>query len=168
MAYPPANASDNPIPIQSDATRRIATVTGAVLIASVAAANLVASVTGADPIPNMAGAEYIASDTGAEHIADDTGTERIADDTTRKPKRFLRLPQVQERVAHSRAWIYREIRRGEFPGPIVIGDNGASVWIEDEIIAWQEAQIAKSRARPGRRRGRSPGKFRTISTASSQ
>jgi len=87
----------------------------------------------------------LASDTDTGHGAGGSDADRSA---TRRPRRFLRLPQVQERVAHSRAWIYREIQHGAFPAPIVIGDNGASVWIEDEITAWQEAQIASSRGRP--------------------
>ena len=58
--------------------------------------------------------------------------------------RFLRLPEVLERISLSRAQIYNLISLGEFPPQIKLGDR-ASAWLESEIDLWIEERIRVSR-----------------------
>jgi prophage regulatory protein len=55
--------------------------------------------------------------------------------------RFLRLPQVLERRACSRAVLYRHIAAGIFPPPIRRGRR-CSVWVEAEVGAVLAAEVA--------------------------
>ncbi|WP_112875188.1 helix-turn-helix transcriptional regulator [Paracoccus endophyticus] len=55
--------------------------------------------------------------------------------------RFLRMPQVRERVALSKAAIYRKIGKGEFPPPVKLGER-VSAWPESAIQRWMEERIA--------------------------
>lgn len=50
--------------------------------------------------------------------------------------KFLRLPEVKERVGIGRSLIYRKIGEKTFPSPIKIGR--ASAWPESAIDAWVE------------------------------
>lgn len=61
----------------------------------------------------------------------------------RAQRKILRLPAVRELVGLSRSGIYARIQAGTFPSPIKMGK--ASGWIEAEIQAWIEHQIAKTR-----------------------
>ena len=65
----------------------------------------------------------------------------------RKPKPMLRLRAVKQIIPYSTSTIYDRINKGAFPKPVPIGPR-AVAWLEDEVLAWQEAQIAK---RDGRR-----------------
>jgi prophage regulatory protein len=55
--------------------------------------------------------------------------------------KLLRLPQVLQRVATSRASLYAKVQRGEFPKPISLGGR-AVAWPQHEVDAWIEARIA--------------------------
>jgi len=58
--------------------------------------------------------------------------------------RFLRLPEVQERISLSKAQIYNLISIGEFPQQIKLGDR-ASAWLESEVDQWIDERIRVSR-----------------------
>lgn len=62
-----------------------------------------------------------------------------------KPKRLLRFGELKAHAPHSKSSLYEMIAKGEFPKPVPIGPR-AVAWIEDEVVAWQEAQIAKRNA----------------------
>ena len=55
--------------------------------------------------------------------------------------RFLRLPQVIDRVGVSRSWIYQRMAEGEFPRSVAIGERAVG-WIEGEVQDWIKARIA--------------------------
>lgn len=55
--------------------------------------------------------------------------------------RFLKLAQVCELTAMSRASIYRMMDSGQFPHQIKImssGKTGSVVWSERDVLAWME------------------------------
>ena len=60
------------------------------------------------------------------------------------PEKFLRLPEVQERVGLSRSTIYEYIKQKKFPASICLGAR-AKGFVESEIEEWIQSQIAKSR-----------------------
>lgn len=62
-----------------------------------------------------------------------------------KPKRFLRIAAVIEKIGVSRAMIYQMAAEGDFPKPVKIAPK-ASAWVESEVDAWMDARIAMSRA----------------------
>jgi prophage regulatory protein len=55
-------------------------------------------------------------------------------------KKFLRLPEVRNRVPFGRATIYRLIANGEFPRPYNLGAR-AVAWLEEDIDAWMESRV---------------------------
>jgi prophage regulatory protein len=60
--------------------------------------------------------------------------------------RFLRLREVRERTALSRAQIYKLMRLGRFPRQIPMTDDGRAVcWYEPDVVRWQEERIAAAR-----------------------
>lgn len=79
-------------------------------------------------------------------------TERIdiLATATRAPtaRRFLRLKQVKDKTSFSTGHIYNLIKKGEFPKQVTIGDNRVA-WLEHEVDAWIDEQVAKSRERAG-------------------
>lgn len=60
-----------------------------------------------------------------------------------KPKRLIRLPEVERRVSLCTASIYARIKKQQFPSPVKLG--AASAWVEQEIEDWIDAQITASR-----------------------
>jgi prophage regulatory protein len=54
--------------------------------------------------------------------------------------KFLRLPSVIDKVGLSRSQIYKLIQRGDFPEPVKIGPK-ISVWIEEKLEMWMDAQV---------------------------
>ena len=66
-------------------------------------------------------------------------------------ERFLRLPEVRERVGLSKASIYAKASRGEFPKPIPIGGARCSGWLSSDIDEWIAgcARAAKAQAEGG-------------------
>jgi prophage regulatory protein len=51
--------------------------------------------------------------------------------------KWLRLPAVESKTGLKRSKIYDEIKKGKFPRPHKVG--AVSVWIEDELTAWQRS-----------------------------
>ena len=62
-----------------------------------------------------------------------------------KPVTLIRRPQVETRTGKSRSTIYADIQAGTFPAPVRIGARSVA-WIESEIDAWLDKQIAASRS----------------------
>ena len=60
-------------------------------------------------------------------------------------ERFLRRAAVEQATGLKRSAIYDLMARGQFPKPIRITDGRAVAWLESEIAAYQNAQIAKAR-----------------------
>ena len=58
--------------------------------------------------------------------------------------RFLRFPEVKERVGFSRSMVQLLIKRGEFPAPCKLGLR-ASGWLESSIDKWIAERVAASR-----------------------
>lgn len=61
--------------------------------------------------------------------------------------RFLRLPEVRDRVGLSRSQIYRLIQDGSFPAPLKIGPQ-VSVWPDGDIVRWQSEAMEKAGRAP--------------------
>jgi len=59
-------------------------------------------------------------------------------------KRFIRVPEVLNRVGFSRTTLYERIKEGGFPDRIKIGPRCVA-FVESEIDAWIEAAIRNSR-----------------------
>jgi prophage regulatory protein len=70
------------------------------------------------------------------------------------PMRFLRLPEVRNRVPYSRATIYRLITAGRFPRPYSLGAR-AVAWLESEVDAWIAARVEAAQMQQGNAPARS-------------
>jgi prophage regulatory protein len=57
-------------------------------------------------------------------------------------RRILRLPEVEAVIGIKRSQIYEDILDGTFPAPVPLGERAVG-WIEDEVVAWQDARIAE-------------------------
>lgn len=66
--------------------------------------------------------------------------------------RFLRLPEVKDRVGLSRSQIYRLVQAGDFPAPLKLSPQ-VSVWPDGDIVQWQSEVLQKA----GRGGGPAPG-----------
>jgi prophage regulatory protein len=64
------------------------------------------------------------------------------DRAERRPRRILRLPEVQEVVGLKHATIYLLMSQGAFPQPVPLGPRAVG-WLEDELDLWLEARIAE-------------------------
>jgi prophage regulatory protein len=71
----------------------------------------------------------------------------------RRLRRILRLPEVEAITGKKESSIYEDIAAGTFPAPIPLGPRAVG-WLEDELIGWQQAQIAARAARAAERRMR--------------
>jgi len=61
-------------------------------------------------------------------------------------RRFVRIAEVRQLTGLSTSTIYLKMSQGEFPRQVRLFDSNlrnAVVWLEDELIAWQEARIAE-------------------------
>ena len=57
-------------------------------------------------------------------------------------RRFLRLPDVLQQIGLKRTQTYELIKRGQFPRPIPLCENGRAVgWNSDDVEAWIESRI---------------------------
>jgi predicted DNA-binding transcriptional regulator AlpA len=68
-------------------------------------------------------------------------------------RRFIRLAEVMRITGLRHAAIYSKMSRGHFPRQVSLSVNPRAkkdsvAWLEDEIIAWQEARIAARDAKP--------------------
>ncbi len=52
-------------------------------------------------------------------------------------RRIIRAKKVSEQTGKSRVQIWRDVRAGRFPPPIILGPNSIG-WYEDEISFWLE------------------------------
>lgn len=61
-----------------------------------------------------------------------------------KPKRFLSKKEVGDKVKLSYAELARREKQGRFPQRIRLGNypNSRAVWLEEDIDAWMDEQIA--------------------------
>lgn len=59
--------------------------------------------------------------------------------------RFLRWPEVKERVGFSRSQAHLLIKQGRFPAPHKLGAR-ASAWLESSIDEWIYERVSASRA----------------------
>lgn len=58
-------------------------------------------------------------------------------DPTRKPGKYLRLPQVEELTALKKSSIYAGVKSGTFPAPVRLSAR-AVAWRERDLAFWQE------------------------------
>lgn len=58
--------------------------------------------------------------------------------------RLIRLPEVLARVGLRKTKVYALIAAGEFPKPVKLGRD--SLWVESEVSAWIQQQVATRRA----------------------
>ena len=73
-----------------------------------------------------------------------------------KADRILRVRHVSNRTGLSRTTIWRMCRDGRFPRPVQLSSAACVGFIESEVDAWVEAQIARRDGQTGvaRRRHR--------------
>jgi prophage regulatory protein len=62
---------------------------------------------------------------------------------------ILRLPAVKAKTGLSRSTIYARVAQGTFPAALILGPNTVG-WLEADVEAWIEKQIAASRRLQGR------------------
>ncbi len=61
--------------------------------------------------------------------------------------RMYRLHDLPQFVGLRRTQIVELIKAGEFPKPVPLSDTGRAVgWLEHDLIAWQNARIARRSA----------------------
>jgi prophage regulatory protein len=63
--------------------------------------------------------------------------------------RVLRLPAVKAKTGLSRSTIYARMAQDTFPAALILGPNTVG-WLEADVEAWIEKQIAASRRLQGR------------------
>lgn len=66
--------------------------------------------------------------------------KRADDAPAEKPRRFLRMTEVIQRVGMSKTAIYARIRAKNFPAPVPLG-GGMVAWVESELDAWMDARV---------------------------
>lgn len=59
----------------------------------------------------------------------------------KQTRRFIRLPEVLDRVGLKRTQVFELMNDGRFPRSVRVGKR-AVAWIEDEIERFQEERIA--------------------------
>ncbi|WP_374350026.1 helix-turn-helix transcriptional regulator [Chitinimonas sp.] len=66
---------------------------------------------------------------------------RAHSDSAPAPLSLLRLPEVLNRCGLSHSSVWRFIKAGTFPAPVVLGANSRA-WVESEINGWIAERIA--------------------------
>ncbi|AXF14798.1 helix-turn-helix transcriptional regulator [Paraburkholderia caledonica] len=61
-----------------------------------------------------------------------------------QPTKIIRIATVIERTGLSKTFIYKMIRRGEFPPSVRIAPRYAG-WVESEVNSWLNERIAAVR-----------------------
>ena len=56
-------------------------------------------------------------------------------------KRFLRLQETIKKCGVGRAWIYAQMKEGNFPQGVKLGERSVA-WLESELDAWIDGRIA--------------------------
>ena len=89
--------------------------------------------------------------TESDRLRDSSSRERSGRAMTRAAAqqpdastRIVRMPSVEARTGLSRSTIYVRVAEGSFPAPVQLGARAVG-WIEAEVDAWIEQQIAASR-----------------------
>jgi prophage regulatory protein len=59
----------------------------------------------------------------------------------RRPRRIMRLPEVEAVTGKKRSAIYEGIAKRTFPAPVPLGPRAVG-WLEDEIADWVDECIA--------------------------
>lgn len=67
-----------------------------------------------------------------------------ATSSTQTTRRFIKRQQVETITGMSRTEIYRRVSAGTFPKQITLSAKSV-VWIESEVLAWCDEQIAACR-----------------------
>ena len=62
--------------------------------------------------------------------------------------RFLRWPEVKQRIGYSRSQIHLLIKQGSFPAPVKLGAR-ASAWLQSSMNEWISGRVAASIAMRG-------------------
>lgn len=62
-------------------------------------------------------------------------------DVRPRPRRLLRRTEVEERTSLPKTTIYNWMKLGRFPAPVRLGGMVVA-WLESDIEAWIDAQIA--------------------------
>ena len=63
--------------------------------------------------------------------------------------KFMRLPEVKEKIGLSKSAIYSKIKEGEFPVSVPIGSRTVA-WLESDIDEWLEWRVqVRDRAMKG-------------------
>lgn len=65
----------------------------------------------------------------------------MTDQKPAKPRRFLPLAKVIDRVGLGKTAIYERVARGEFPRPVPISGSTTVRWVESEVDDWMDAQV---------------------------
>lgn len=59
---------------------------------------------------------------------------------------ILRLPRVKDRTGVSKAFIYAGVKKGTFPAPIKLTDDGRTVgWLASSVDGWIQSRIQSGR-----------------------
>lgn len=58
--------------------------------------------------------------------------------------KLIRLSEVMSKTGYSKSWIYKLIKKNQFPKPIKIGTRSVA-FIDREIEEWIEVLVFKSR-----------------------
>ena len=62
---------------------------------------------------------------------------------TNSNDRFLRWPEVKQRIGYSRSQVHVLIKQGTFPPPVKLGAR-ASAWLESSINKWISSRVDAS------------------------
>jgi len=54
--------------------------------------------------------------------------------------RFIRMPDLRQKVGLSRSQIYKLIQQEQFPRPVKLGEK-VSVWVDSEVEEWMSKQV---------------------------
>lgn len=60
------------------------------------------------------------------------------------PPRAIRKPELCARIGLSMSSIARRIQAGTFPRPFALGHGRSVAWLESDVDAWLEQQIART------------------------
>ena len=60
--------------------------------------------------------------------------------------RFLRWPEVKDRIGYSRSQVHSLVKKGGFPAPIKLGVR-ASAWLQSSIDEWISDRVMASEMR---------------------
>ena len=64
-----------------------------------------------------------------------------------KGRRLIRLPAVETILAHRKTWVYKHIKLGNIPKPVVLSSKDVC-WDESEILAVKERLINGTFGKP--------------------